>query len=133
MRAGLHGLNMRIVMIWLARDQTIVVAESIWIRVLSLQPDSIRLSVATQSNLRIVRCQTGKMLTVCVTLAAVHENAAGLEVDAPGANIEQSCDELDVQAQMQTTWKSVFVTLRIGECVAFTETSVPAATPTESD
>ncbi len=120
-------------MIWLARDQTIVVAESIWIRVLSLQRVTIRLSVATQSNLHIVRVPDGHDVTVCVTLAAIHGNAAGLEVDAQGASIEQSCDELHVQAQMQTTWNSVFVTLRIGECVAFAETSVPAATPTESD
>lgn len=120
-------------MIWLTRDQTIVVAESIWIRLLSRQPDTIRLSVATQPTLHIVGVPDGHDVTVCVTLAAVHGNAAGLEVDAPGASIEQSCDELDVQAQMQTTRNSVFVTLRVGECVAFAEISEPATTPTESE
>ena len=119
-------------MIWLARDQTIVVAESVWIRVLSLQPDTIRLSVIMQPSLHIVPCQTGHDETVRVTLAAVHANAAGLEVDAQAASIEQACDEVGVQDQMQTTRNLVFVTLRVGECVGFAEISEPATTPTES-
>ena len=120
-------------MIWLARDQTLVVAESIWIRVLSLQPCTIRLSVTMQPSLHIVPCQTGHDVTARVTLAAVHGNAAGLEVDAPGASIEQSCDELDVQDQMQATRNFVFVTLHVGECVGFAETTESAAPPTDSD
>ena len=120
-------------MIWLARDQTIVVAESIWIRVLSLQPYTIRLSVTMQPSLHMVPCQTGDDLTARVTLAAIHGNSAGLDVYTSGASIEQSCQELDVQDQTQTTPNLVFITLRVGECVAFAETSEPAATATESE
>ena len=120
-------------MIQLARDQTLVVAESILIRVLSVQLDTIRLSVSTRPNIQIVSCQTDHDVTVRVTLAAIHENTAGLEVDAPDTSIEQSCDDLDDRDQLQTTWNIAFCTLHVGECVAFAESSQPAAKPTESE
>ncbi len=120
-------------MIRVAPYQTIVMAESTWIRVLSLQPDTIRLSVTTQSGLHIVGCQTSHDVTMRVTLDALHGNTADLDVDAPRVRIAESCDQLEVQDQMQTTRNFVFVTLRVGECVAFAETSEPAATPTASD
>ena len=118
-------------MIWLAQDQTIVVAKSTWIRVLSLQLDTIRLSVKTETSLHVVPCQTGHDVTLRVTLAALRGNTAGLDVDAPGASSEQSCTKLDPQDQSKTACNLSFVTLRVGECIAFAETSKPAATPTE--
>ena len=61
--------------------------------------------------------------TAHVPLAAIHGTTAGLEVDASCARIGQSCDELDVQDQIQTTRSLVFVTLHARECVGFAETS----------
>lgn len=117
-------------MIWLARDQGIVVGGKTWIRVLSLQPDTIRLRVMTQSGLHIVSCQTTHEMAMCITLSAVNGNVVGLEVDAHGVIVEQFRDESHSRDKMRETWNLVFITLRVGECAKFAESSEPAAATT---
>jgi hypothetical protein len=117
-------------MIWLARDQGIVVDGKTWIRVLSLQPETIRLSVMTQTSLHMVSCQTAHEMAMRITLCSVNGNVVALEVDAHGAIVEQFRDEPHSRDKMRESWNLVFITLRIGECVEFAESSEPATATT---
>jgi hypothetical protein len=110
-------------MIWLSQDQTIVLAGHTQVRVLGLQQDAIRLSVESQSHLRAVNgvCNSGR-----------HPRRHGeTKVDASGASVEQSADELTITTRRQLG--PAFSLRRVGECAACSESSEPALTFAESN
>jgi hypothetical protein len=123
-------------MIRLARGQTTVVRKNVSIGVLSLGPDSIRVSVTAPTNLRIVRCTADRDAAIRLTLADIRGDNAGLEVDAEEtetqpSSVKPSSDQTGTPDQKQPAQNTVFITLSVGECVAFADTSEPVATSTK--
>lgn len=111
---------------WLAPDQSVMAAENAWIRLLALQPDAIRLSVTSSARIHLGRRQSAEDVLLRVTLTAVKEHAADIDVAIAGrcASLHSAAAE---SQHPESNWNSIFVTLRVGEAV-----DVVAGSPLDS-